>query len=454
MSSALSLNARLVVSASVALVAFLSLAGWTLDRAFRDSALSAARDRLTGQVYLLLGAAELDSSGALFVPEVLPEARFASPASGLYGEVLTQTGDVVWRSPSMVSERIDERVAGEPGEMVFSQTRSTTGTPLLTVGFGVLWETGAGEEKGFNVRVAETRDAFDAQVVTFRRSLWGWFAAACLVLVTIQGVILRWSLKPLREVGREVAEIEAGERAELTEDYPSELQVLTRNLNVMVKHNQARLHRQREALENLAHSLKTPLAVLQNTANAETAESPLRSAVEEQAVRIQEAVDYQLQRAAMSGRSALTAPVDVPELCTKLAASLKKVYADKRPDIDVGIASDVVFYGDSGDLIEVIGNLTDNACKWCAKQVRVHARNEVQSDGGRKLLLLTIEDDGPGIAACDVQHVLGRGARMDEAIHGQGLGLAVVRDIVEEAYGGALAIERSALGGACVVCRF
>ena len=141
MSSALSLNARLVVSASVALVAFLSLAGWTLDRAFRDSALSAARDRLTGQVYLLLGAAELDSSGALFVPEVLPEARFASPASGLYGEVLTQTGDVVWRSPSMVSERIDERVAGEPGEMVFSQTRSTTGTPLLTVGFGVLWET-------------------------------------------------------------------------------------------------------------------------------------------------------------------------------------------------------------------------------------------------------------------------------------------------------------------------
>lgn len=454
MRSTLSLNARLVVSASVVLVAFLGLAGWTLDRAFRDSALSAARDRLQGQVYLLLGAADLDASGRLFVPEGLPEARFASPASGLYGEILNEKGDVVWRSPSMVSESFAHPIAENRGRLVFIQTRSTAGTPLFVVDFGVVWETDAGQERDFSVRVAETRDAFDAQVVSFRHSLWGWFLAAGLVLVAIQGLILRWSLKPLRDVGREVEEVEAGDRAELNEDYPAELQVLTRSLNVLVKHNQARLHRQREALENLAHSLKTPLAVLQNTADAETSNSPLKTAVEDQAVRIQEAVDYQLQRAAMSGRSALTAPIGVEPLGAKLAGSLKKVYADKAVDIHVDIETGVVFYGDSGDLIEVIGNLTDNACKWCKRKVRIHARNEAQPDGGRGLLLLSTEDDGPGIAPSDAEHVLGRGARMDEGMHGQGLGLAVVRDIVEEAYGGTLAIERSALGGACIVCRF
>lgn len=454
MRSSLSLNARLVISASVVLVAFLGLAGWTLDRAFRESALSAARDRLQGQVYLLLGAADLDASGGLFVPDVLPEARFASPASGLYGEILDESGDVIWRSASMVSESITQPVAASPGELVFAQTESVAGTLLFVVDFGVVWETDAGQERGFSVRVAETRDAFDAQVVSFRRSLWGWFLAAGVVLVAIQGLILRWSLKPLRDVGREVEEVEAGERAELTEDYPTELQVLTRNLNVLVKHNQARLHRQREALENLAHSLKTPLAVLQNTAHAESSNGPLKTAVEEQAARIQEAVDYQLQRAAMSGRSALTAPISVEQLGARLAGSLKKVYAEKAVDIDIDIETDVVFYGDSGDLIEVIGNLTDNACKWCKRRVRIHARNEEQPDGGHGLLFLSTEDDGPGIAPADAQHVLRRGARIDEAMHGQGLGLAVVRDIVEEAYGGTLAIERSVLGGANVVCRF
>jgi two-component system sensor histidine kinase PhoQ len=187
---------------------------------------------------------------------------------------------------------------------------------------------------------------------------------------------------------------------------------------------------------DLAHSLKTPLAVLRSL--------PERPALlDEQIERMDHIVQYQLQRAATAGRSALAAPLPVQASVTRLANTLQKVYADRAIVLEQRISTKACFRGDEGDLLELLGNLLDNACKWSRHTVRITA----QMQDGR--LALLVEDDGPGIAADQVEQVLQRGGRLDEATPGHGIGMAMVRDIVT-AYQGELSIERSALGGAAI----
>ena len=162
-------------------------------------------------------------------------------------------------------------------------------------------------------------------------------------------------------------------------------------------------------------------------------------------------VDYQLQRAAASGRIALSAPLPVAPIARKIQDSLAKVYASRSLRLSSEVAASTMFYGDEGDLLEIIGNLADNACKWCRRQVMLRAYPA--DHDGRTELVVEVEDDGPGIAADQAPLLLGRGQRADTTVAGHGIGLAVVRDLVEEVYYGRLDIGRGALGGALVQAR-
>jgi two-component system sensor histidine kinase PhoQ len=162
-------------------------------------------------------------------------------------------------------------------------------------------------------------------------------------------------------------------------------------------------------------------------------------------------VDYQLQRAAAAGRIALSAPLPVAPIARKILDSLAKVYASRAPRLSGEIAPTTVFYGDEGDLLEILGNLADNACKWCRRQVVMRAYPADRD--GRAELVVEVEDDGPGIPPEQAPLLLGRGQRADPTIAGHGIGLAVVRDLVEEVYYGRLDIGRGALGGALVRAR-
>jgi two-component system sensor histidine kinase PhoQ len=440
----LSLNARLLVAASVVLAAFLGLTGLTLDKAFRDSALAAVRDRLQAQIYILLGAADLDQSGVLVVPDTLPEARFSTPGTGLYGQVSNAAGQVVWRSPSMLGTDIPFPPIANTGMGWFRELTGPHGTPLFVLGFGVTWEVGPGRADRYTFYVAESRKAFDQQISGFRHSLLGWLAGAALVLLAVQGSILRWSLAPLRRVAREVAEIETGERKLLSGHYPIELRHLTANLNALIQHSQAHLERYRNALADLAHSLKTPLAVLRGAVEGEADLQALREAVQAQVDRMGDTVDYQLQRAAASGRLALTAPLALRPVVDKVLQSLSKVYAD-RAVVLANEVEDVDIAVDEGDLMEIVGNLADNACKWARGRVliRGYHPHDTPSAG----LVLEVEDDGPGLAGDQVKAVLSRGVRGDPHTAGHGIGLAVVRGLVEEVYRGSIAIDQGPLGG-------
>ena len=447
-----SLSARLLLVVSVLLAIFFGITIFLLDLAFRGAAERAIHDRLEVQLFVLLGAAEVSDDGIVEMPETLPEPRFSTPASGLFGEIMTPTAERLWRSPSLVGRGLSVSVALEPGKARFERTSTTDEEAVFAITMLVDFDLGNDRSTALVFCVAESLEPFRSEVARFRGQLFGWFAALTVVLLATQAVLMRAVLRPLRRVEREIVEIEDGTRTELGGGYPTELHGVTKNLNELIAGERARLERYRNTLGNLAHSLKTPLAVMRTTLEKGRADPTVLTP---QVERMNEIVGYQLQRAAAWGGGATLgrAPIEVARVMPRITSALCKVYADKRVRLTEEIAPDARFYGDEGDLMEIAGNLLDNAFKWCRGRVRVGG-SSLDGGGGqrRRGLVLVVEDDGPGIDDADRTRVLERGVRIDESAPGHGIGLAVVHDLVR-LHGGELAITRSELGGTRVEVR-
>jgi two-component system sensor histidine kinase PhoQ len=262
-------------------------------------------------------------------------------------------------------------------------------------------------------------------------------------------LLLRWGLRPVRRIAKEIVAVEQGARDDLGTGYPRELEGVRRNMNGLIASQRDRLRRYRDALGDLAHSLKTPLAVLRS--QTESSREPDFAVLRDQVSRMDEIVSYQLKRAAAAGRGGLgEKPLDVGEVLAGLQGALGKVYADKNIGIKVELEGKPLFFGDRGDLTEIVGNLLDNACKWCTAEVRIEASSLDEAETNRKRgLRLLIDDDGPGVAAELESKILERGGRVSSDVEGQGIGLAVVREIVA-GYRGKVGFSRSPLGGARV----
>jgi two-component system sensor histidine kinase PhoQ len=312
----------------------------------------------------------------------------------------------------------------------------------------VEWELDDGTSQTYVFKVAESLDGYNAQVAGFRRQLFGWFAAVAITMLIAFSMLLRGLLRPLRQIETEISEIEVGERASLSKSFPTELTGVARNLNLLIGSERARSDRYRHTLDNLAHSLKTPLAAMRALLNQRHAEGFGRR-YNEQIDRMDEIVRYQLRKpAALAADNLVLVPVSVEKEVTRLIDGLRKVYRDKHPEFDVRIASGMLFRGDKGDFLEIAGNLLDNACKWCERRVRVAVVPSTGNHGVASGMVFTVSDDGPGIPDDAAAALLQRGMRLDESTPGHGIGLAVVKDIAHT-YGGQLSIDRSSdLGGA------
>jgi two-component system sensor histidine kinase PhoQ len=439
----LSLQARLLLAALLVLPAFIGLTGLALDKAFRESAESALQNRLQGYLFALLAAVEVDAAGRPRFSRILPEARFSRPGSGLYARVVREDGQARLNSPSLLGLRLPPPPA-IPLATFRYQTLDLDGRPHSQLSYAIRWELDAQRSVRFTFQVIEDMQAYYQQINRYRRSLWSWLAGAALLLLLVQAVILRWGLQPLRKVARELERIEQGEAEQLAGDYPKELQQLTDRINDLLQHTRRQLARYRDALGNLAHSLKTPLAILNNTLSLQQVEPAVRQEAGEQLQRIQQIIDYQLQRAATAGQTSLQAAIEVAPLARQVIEALRKVFADKNLQIETTIPADLACHCDRGDLMEILGNLLENACKWARHTVHIAAR---QADDGR--VILRIEDDGPGIPAEVRERVRRRGERADAGTPGHGLGLAMVQEIVL-LYGGQMHIDRSELGGAAI----
>lgn len=444
-----SIHTRILLAASIVLAAFLSASGFALDRAFRSNAETALRDRLQGHVYALLAAAEVNGAGQLRLARPLADPRFTTPGSGLYAEIDGPKGQSVWQSPSQLGVQIPFAALVQAGRWRYRKLSIQDGTTVLALSFTVLWEDATGADQRFTFHVAQNLKPLEAQVAGFRHTLWGWLAALALLLLGAQGLVLRWGLAPLRRVADDLAAIETGAHEALEGGYPRELDALTANLNELLRHQRAHLERYRNTLGDLAHSLKTPLAVLGGVADDDGHDQAALETIREQVMRMREIVDYQLQRAATSGMAPLAAPIPVAPVVDTIVATLGKVYADKAVQFDLSVDAGARFRGEQGDLMELLGNLLDNACKWARQRVSIGVRTPRGSAAARLRLQLEIEDDGPGIPAAQAEEILQRGVRADSRTPGHGIGLAMVRDIVD-AYGGTLTFGASPLGGAKV----
>ncbi len=261
--------------------------------------------------------------------------------------------------------------------------------------------------------------------------------AGVVVAVVVQ---VRFGLTPLFSLGREIADVRKGKVQRLSGQYPREIAPLADEMNALLAHNQEVVERQRTHVGNLAHALKTPLAVI--TGEAEGQDTPLAEVVTRQAVVMRGQIDHHLRRARAAARAQnLGERTLVEPALDELARMLERVYQSKKVLIDWSADETLTFRGERQDFLEIAGNLFENACKWCRKMVEVSA--EASGDGK---MLLVVDDDGPGLPEERRDEVLKRGARLDESAPGSGLGLSIV-DELARAYGGKVALDKSPLGG-------
>jgi two-component system sensor histidine kinase PhoQ len=446
-----SLHGRLLLAATLTLTGFLGATGAALYNAFRDSAEAGLRERLLGYAYALLAAADEDRDGRLLLPRALPDPRFSNPESGVYALVRSTDGRFAWRSPSLTGRDGDFLRPQPPGTQAYHD--QTLGElQVQVINFGIAWEDYLGSARHYTLAVASDTAPLLAEVAGFRSALWTWLGGLALALLLAQALILRWGLAPLRRVAADLRRIEAGRADRLEGAYPRELRGLTASLNALIASSQASQQRYRNSLGDLAHSLKTPLAILRNAADGDPPRD-FRATVSEQVQRMDGIVQHQLRRAAAAGPGGLGRALPVAPQAERLARSLAKVYRDKALSLEQALDPGARFFGDEGDLLEVLGNLMDNACKYGRSRLRITAAPLAAPGSGRAGLLLRVEDDGPGIDPARAPEVLQRGRRMDQSMPGQGLGLSVAADIVA-VYGGQIGIGSSALGGAALEVRF
>jgi two-component system sensor histidine kinase PhoQ len=437
-----SLRARVVLWVSVALIVLFAVTIVGLDIAFRESTVSARRELLDVQVYGLVALAEIDASGELTLPPDALDSQLELANSGLYGALFAADGRALWQSLSLLGRDFPVDDLPPPGEEQLLTLDVPGFPPLEALLMTLTWADG--READYTFAIALSLEPYNARQAAFRRNLIGWFGGVTLTMMVVIGTLLTFLLLPVRRLERQVREVEAGERVKLTGRYPSELVGLAGNLNALIDTERRRLARYRNTLDDLAHSLKTPLAAMRTLLSEGSARGadPVHEALNRELERMDQRVSYQLRRARATGATGLgTEPVAVAPIVEDLRQTLDKVYRDKRVRCTVEVAPGAVFRGDPGDLTEVLGNLMDNGYKYCRTSVHVAATSTPER------LVITVGDDGRGITAEEAAMLFQRGKRADESVPGQGIGLAVVRETVE-LYRGTLDVGRSALGGA------
>ena len=441
---------RLLLASALLLPLALGSSGLVLIKAFENSLLEAQQARLRGHIFLLFSAAELtedsgaDQTASIQMPSALMEPDFEQLNSGLYAYIYDQEGELVWHSNSaelVPAPGHDLLAAGrKPGELI-QQQLPLNGEILFSAHYDVIWEDRQGSDHPFRFAVLRERDDFKASLSAYRHQAWRWLGAAALALLLTQAAILRWGLKPLERLTRALEAMQAGKTRNLSGAHPRELQRLVDSLNQVLEREDGLRQGYRNSLGNLAHSLKTPLAVLQARVNDKVKDPALKTELQEQLARMNQVISYQLQRPLARRQQGLRQKVPVKQSLDRLLKSLDKVYADKGVMWELEADDSLSFSGDPQDLLEVLGNLLDNAFKYSRGRLRITATQTEQH------LMLWIEDNGPGIAP-DQRKLLGqRGLRLDSRQAGQGIGLAVTMDIIAS-YGGRLDIGESDLGGA------
>ncbi|WP_259367588.1 ATP-binding protein [Colwellia sp. MB02u-9] len=437
-----SLKTRVLLSALLMIFILLPIVGLIISNAYEKHMLASLKNELSAYSYSILAIIEVENN-SLLMPEQLLETQFNVSQSGLYA-VLTSSSatmqentahqlpsspEKLWSSQSLLSPWPAENFQ-QPhlGESAFYQAQIAA-QPHFVYSLSVSY----GSEQQplpMTLHIIKQQNDLTQMMAEFHRQLMLGLAGLMLVLLLIQYLWSLWTLKPLKTLQTELSDVEQGKSERLIGTYPTELHQVTEQLNLLLNAEQKQRQRYRNALSDLAHSLKTPLAVMQTQA----ALSPL---TQEQLNIINAIIEYQLRKAQSAGQSSWYLGTAVAPIAKKLIKSLEKIYRDKSLLFVVNITDECNFKGDEADLLEILGNLLDNACKAAKQEIQLEISHS------SKNMMIIIEDDGAGIAPDLREEILQRGTRADTYQHGHGIGLAIVRDLVNS-YQGSICIESSA----------
>lgn len=433
----LSLRLRSFAAAVLALLFFIPLTTFTLEQAFTNSLTQSMLEQLRVQNLTLISEFDMQN-GKPEMPNQLFNDRLNIPGSGLYAFIKVND-ELVWQSLSTLNWLQKPDLQGpEIGEELFIPEFMLVSEYFLFAYTAEFDNTDKFVPVSFYI--IQDKRVFEQERRAFSNTLWYWLGLISLLLLVLLLFSLTAALKPINKLIEQINQAETGEIERISQPYPPELEKLKNSINHLLDTEQQQRSRYKNSLSDLAHSLKTPLAVLSGLKS-------LPSVATEPLQQIDNIIQRQLKRAVAGAGSGWEQAEKIAPIVDKLVNAMKKVHADKQLEYSVNISIDCLFRGDKTDLMEILGNLLDNACKAANTKVSIAANLSELS------LSLVVEDDGPGIAAEFREALLHRGKRLDSYQEGQGIGMAVVSDLVS-AYQGQLYISDSAFGGAKIEISF
>jgi signal transduction histidine kinase len=430
----LSLKGRLSVALAVSLVGLLTVQWLVASVAIRQLTEGQLVARLAHDAENLLAGSQIDAQGRLQIDPRRVNTIYQRPFSGHYYLISAGSDQQISRSLWDATLEIPAMAPGTEARMLAAGPERQS---LLVVARGF-----RKHDRELTVAVAEDMSNLHSEL---RRFQWIYGAVSAVVLIAlllVQRLIVGRGLKPLDAIKDNMVRLERGQVACIEASGPAEIAPLIAQLNRLLATMGNRTRRSREALGNLAHALKTRLAILNQAAErTDLAAYPqVRAAIRDSTEGMRRIVERELKRARLMGDALPGQRVDLRDEITLLSQTLQTLHTDKSPLIAWNVASGVDFVGDREDLLELLGNLLDNACKFCRKKVSLTVTNGTST-------AFIVEDDGPGCTSEEMDKLTRRGFRADETTPGSGLGLAIVSDIVE-GYGGTMSFSRSAaLGG-------
>lgn len=429
----LSIRFRLLLTASLTLSAFAILFVYAQTAAFSHTLEDNIQQRLAADARTVLASARF-LQGELVMPSALSNPRFNQVESDLVALIYDSEGGVVWRSSSSGGFQPSYRPHYNEGEVVFLRLAM----PEQEHDYYIYdWDIELGD-RAYSIITGIRSEEFDANLRTYQRQLRLWLIAGLGGLLMLLSSGLMWTLRPLRRLYRQVLAVERGHQAQLHGDYPAELERLTVGLNRLLVAQRSRQQRYQASLADLAHGLKTPLAVV-NEASRNLCDEE-RHVMQEQVQIMNQLVSFHLQRATPLSAGWVISPLPLAPVLEKLCSSLGKVYRDKNVSWKIDLDQCEVLISEA-EALELFGNLLENAFRLCLREVRIGASRVGVNT------VVRVEDDGPGVPEDQREKILERGGRADSQHPGQGIGLALVTDMLSE-MDGSLSIESSELGGA------
>lgn len=438
-----SLRLRVLIASGLILLISVVLIVFLVMKSFERVQFDLIKKELAVGTNVLLAAASVVDQ-QLVMPHLMPDERFNQVESEVLGLVLDRKGTVLWRSHSSLDEILYYSVQFDEKTMDFSRYSGPEGSYFL-YDVDVLLD---GVSLTFLTMIPVTE--YEEMFVAFRSNLLISLSLTALLMMIVLWYGMHWSLIPIRKLADNLQRIESGHTSRLEGVYSRELVALTDALNQLLNNERQQRERYRDAMADLAHSLKTPLAVLQSVQHSQTMQKntgheEVETIIKEQVHRMNQIISYQLQRAVTRQRGLVKHRVDVAGTVERISRMLNKVYYDKQVELSTDIEEGIEFSAEEQDVMEVLGNLLENAYRLCLQQVRVCS--QTVSQDGKCWVLCQVEDDGAGVPENRREDILKRGVRADSRTKGQGIGLAVAMDIIDS-YDGTLTIGDSELGGA------